>query len=60
MQMTLGEHLRLTLYGSSHGPHVGAVINGVPKGIVLDENGLKQAMDMRKPGGPYSLSLIHI
>lgn len=54
MQMTLGEHLRLTLYGSSHGPHVGAVINGVPKGIVLDENGLKQAMDMRKPGGPYS------
>ena len=54
MQMTLGEHLRLTLYGSSHGPHIGAIIKGIPKGIVLDERGLKRAMDMRKPGGPYS------
>ena len=54
MQMSLGEQLRLTLYGSSHGPHVGAVLNGLPEGIVLDEVGLKTAMEMRKPGGPYS------
>jgi len=54
MQMSLGENLRLTLYGSSHGPHVGAVLNGLPKGIVLDEKRLKKAMEMRKPGGPYS------
>ena len=54
MQMSLGEQLRLTLYGSSHGPHVGAVLHGLPKGIVLDENALKTAMNMRKPGGPYS------
>ena len=54
MQMSLGEQLRLTLYGSSHGPHVGAVLKGLPEGIVLDEDGLKTAMEMRKPGGPYS------
>jgi len=54
MQMTLGEVLRVTLSGSSHGPFVGATMEGVPPGLVLDENTLTAAMNLRKTGGTYS------
>ena len=52
--MQLGEHLRLTLFGTSHGPRVGAVIEGVPKGLCVDEAAIAQAMATRRPGGRYA------
>ena len=54
MQMSLGEALRLTLFGTSHGPRVGAYLEGVPAGIKIDEQVIQQAMDNRKPGGRYA------
>jgi len=54
MQMTLGEHLQLTLFGTSHGPEVGAIVEGLPSGIVIDKDAIQNAMDKRKPGGKYS------
>ena len=54
MQMSLGEVLRLTLFGTSHGPRVGAFLEGVPKGININPNLIQQAMDERKPGGRYA------
>lgn len=54
MQMTLGEVLRVTLLGSSHGPYVGATLEGVPKGLALDESAVLAAMQLRKTGGAYS------
>ena len=51
MQMSLGEALRLTLFGTSHGPRVGAYLEGVPAGIHINEIALQAAMDERKPGG---------
>ena len=54
MQMKLGEHLRLTLYGTSHGPSVGAIIEGIPKGLIVDFEALRQAMVARRPGGRYA------
>ena len=54
MQMTLGQHLQLTLFGTSHGPLVGAYLQGVPKGIAIDRNKIQEAMDMRKPGGKFA------
>ena len=50
MQMTLGQHLQLTLFGTSHGPLVGAYLQGVPNGIPIDRNEINKAMDKRKPG----------
>ena len=35
MHMHLGERIRLTLFGTSHGPRVGALLNGVPAGIEI-------------------------
>lgn len=54
MQMQLGERLRLTLFGTSHGPRVGAILEGVPKGLLIDEKGIEQAMRSRRPGGRYA------
>ena len=54
MQMSLGEVLRLTLFGTSHGPRVGAFLEGVPKGITIDPELIQLAMDQRKPGGRYA------
>jgi|TARA_B110000467_G_scaffold58399_1_gene53320 chorismate synthase len=54
MQMQFGEQLRLTLFGTSHGPRVGAVLEGVPKGLIVDEDGIRSAMISRRPGGRYA------
>ena len=54
MQMSLGEVLRLTLFGTSHGPRVGAFLEGVPKGITINSDAIQQAMNQRKPGGRYA------
>ncbi|MEC8242088.1 MAG: chorismate synthase [Candidatus Thermoplasmatota archaeon] len=54
MQMSLGESLRLTLFGTSHGPRVGAYLEGIPAGIPIDKAALQAAMDERKPGGRYA------
>ena len=54
MNMRLGELLRITLQGSSHGPFVGALVEGMPAGLVVDEGLVQQAMNLRKTGGTYS------
>ena len=54
MQMSIGEKLRLTIFGTSHGPMVGAFLTGVPKGIKIDPSFIQSKMDERKPGGKYA------
>ena len=52
--MGLGESLRVTLRGSSHGPFVGAMVEGMPAGLVVDDALVEAAMKLRKTGGTYS------
>ena len=54
MQMSIGQAIRLTLFGTSHGPEVGAIVEGMPSGIIIDADAIQRAMDKRKPGGKYS------
>lgn len=54
MHMHLGESLQVSLFGSSHGPFVGATLTGMPKGIVREDDVIQEAMKMRRPGGTYS------
>ena len=54
MQMSLGDKLRLTLFGTSHGPRVGAFLEGVPSGLEIDLECLTKAMHDRRPGGKYA------
>ena len=54
MNMHFGERIRLTLFGTSHGPRVGAFLNGVPAGLAIDEKAIVKAMISRRPGGRYA------
>jgi chorismate synthase len=47
---TWGEHIRLSIFGESHGPAVGIVIDGLPPGLIIDEDYIKQQMARRAPG----------
>ncbi|MEC8625535.1 MAG: chorismate synthase [Candidatus Thermoplasmatota archaeon] len=50
MRMRLGERLAVTLFGTSHGPCVGALIEGLPSGISVDHDAIQNRMDRRRPG----------
>ncbi|MFP4561668.1 MAG: chorismate synthase [Spirochaetia bacterium] len=54
---TLGTVFTVTTFGESHGPALGAVIDGVPPGIELNEEEIQRDLDRRRPGGsPVSTS----
>ncbi len=47
---TFGQLFRVTTWGESHGPAIGAVVDGCPPGIGLTEGDLQPWLDRRKPG----------
>ena len=49
--MRFGEHLRTTIFGSSHGPEVGVVVEGLPSGLVVDLAEVQAELDRRRPVG---------
>ncbi len=47
---TFGHLFRVTTWGESHGPAIGATVDGCPPGIALDESMLQHWLDQRRPG----------
>ena len=47
---TFGTIFKLTTFGESHGTALGAVVDGCPPNIELDESIIQQDLDRRKPG----------
>jgi chorismate synthase len=47
---TLGLLFTVTTFGESHGPAIGAVVDGCPPGMALSEADLQLDLDRRKPG----------
>jgi chorismate synthase len=47
---TLGLLFTVTTFGESHGPAIGAVVDGCPPGMPLSEADLQLDLDRRKPG----------
>ena len=47
---TYGSIFRVTTFGESHGTGIGAVIDGCPAGLSLDESFIQKYMDRRRPG----------
>ncbi len=47
---SFGNKFRLSIFGESHGPAIGIVIDGVPAGIPLDEKDFIEDILRRKPG----------
>ena len=55
MPSTFGNALRVTVFGQSHSPAVGCVVEGLPSGHVVDMEALGRFMSRRAPGqGPWT------
>ncbi len=50
MRSSVGNAVRLTVFGESHGPAIGAVVEGLPAGHKIDFNFLLSQMERRAPG----------
>ncbi|MBN8762881.1 MAG: chorismate synthase [Thiobacillus sp. 63-78] len=47
---TLGKLFCVTVFGESHGPAIGCVVDGCPPGMALAEADIQHDLDRRKPG----------
>ena len=47
---TFGRVLRFTTWGESHGPALGAVVDGCPPGLTISEALIQPFLDARRPG----------
>jgi len=47
---TFGRLLRFTTWGESHGPAIGAIVDGCPPGLALSEADIQPWLDKRRPG----------
>ena len=54
MKNTFGSSMTVTLFGESHGPEIGAVLDGLPSGISVDEAFIAERLRLRRPAGAIS------
>ncbi|MGH1458370.1 MAG: chorismate synthase [Paracoccaceae bacterium] len=47
---TFGHLFRVTTWGESHGPALGATVDGCPPGVAVDAGMIQAFLDKRKPG----------
>ena len=50
MNNSYGTLFKITTFGESHGPAIGAIIDGCPAGVKIDEAFIQSELDRRKPG----------
>lgn len=50
MGNSFGRLFRITTFGESHGKALGAIVEGCPSGLEIDEEKIRQEMQRRKPG----------
>ena len=50
MSNSLGNNIRLTIFGQSHAPGIGCVIDGLPAGVRFDWDAVNAFMARRAPG----------
>lgn len=50
MKSSVGNKIRLSVFGESHGPAVGCTLEGLPSGVKIDFDALMTQMSRRAPG----------
>lgn len=50
MSSSFGRAFCLTTFGESHGPAVGAIVDGCPPGLAIDLEAIQYDLDRRRPG----------
>lgn len=54
MKNTFGNSVAVTLFGESHGPYIGAVLDGLAPGIAIDRDYIAHMLTLRRPTGKIS------
>lgn len=54
MKNTLGENFCVTIFGESHGPYIGVVLDGIAPGINVNKDFINHQLDLRRPSGKIS------
>lgn len=58
MKNTFGNQLTVTLFGESHGNVIGAVLDGISPGIMIDHDYIQKKLALRRPFGKISTSRV--
>ena len=58
MKNVLGNNLTITIFGESHGSHIGAVIDGLGAGIQVDETFIDYCLSLRRPSSKLETARI--
>ena len=58
MKNTFGNNISLTLFGESHGAEIGAVLDGLAPGILVDEEFIHHQLSLRRPVGKISTARV--
>ena len=59
MKNTFGSQITLTLFGESHGPAVGAVLDGLAPGMPVNEAAIREKMELRKAADACEKKGVH-
>ncbi len=54
MKNTFGQNITVTVFGESHGDGIGAVLDGMPAGIPVNEDFIQHQLTLRRPVGNIS------
>lgn len=54
MKNVFGNQITVTLFGESHGPQIGAVVDGLAPGLEVDLDFMRKQLNLRKPHGKIS------
>ena len=53
-----GNNIKLSIFGTSHGPYIGASIDGLPAGIKVNKDSIRKTLSLRRPGGRISTARV--
>ena len=58
MNNTFGTRVTLTLFGESHGPEIGCVIDGLRPGLKVEEDFIAHRLAQRRPAGAIATARV--
>ncbi len=58
MKNSFGNNVQVTIFGESHGPYIGVVLDGLTPGMMVHEDFIKHQLDLRRPAGAISTSRV--
>ena len=58
MKNTFGNSVSVTIFGESHGPEIGVVLDGLAPGIPVDEDYIAGKLLLRRPAGKISTARV--